>query len=195
MTKTETVAWMNSNVVALDRRWTRTCRFASNDLVRAVITLQAVHVNRVRLDHRRPESSSDGTLPLLCLFCVLIYLDARTVLSPLLLIHPVRLPYHLIHRDCSVGKWDDILGVYSPFPRVHFLSELRAVPVLIFTQSFYNVVSTTVFTKRRAGVTLVLLYTFHYFPSTLQGLWIAHHASTRTPVMDERRGHYAPSCD
>lgn len=53
---------------------------------------------------------------------------------------------------------------------VYYTFYRRLFRFLIFTQSLYNVVSTTFFTKRRVGVTLVLLYTFHHFlfPSTLQ---------------------------
>ena len=62
-------------------------------------------------------------------------------------------------------KWDDGLGAYSP-PRGHVIYTFyrRTSPAFdLYTISLQRCVHDIFFTKRRVGVTLVLLYTFITF--------------------------------
>ena len=125
---------------------------------------------------REPSSASPDTrlFGLSCFYissCILVH--CLSFIPPLIYFTRPIVRY-AIHDDRAVFEmvgsgaitWASIRSVslvtwFTPF--------IGGLPrFLILTQSFYNVVSTTFFTKGRVGVTPILLYTFHHFPSTLQ---------------------------
>ena len=77
------------------------------------------------------------------------------------------------------------MGVYS-LRRGHVIYTFyrRTSPAFdLYTISLQRCVHDIFFTKRRVGVTLVLLYTFHHFSSTLQK------TLDRSPCEYENAGH------
>ena len=179
-----------------NRLSTQTYRSASNgDLAPTVIPFKTVHTFHLRQRHRlhkfspsSPETHTADLCPYTRLFWPISSGTHVRYISMLLL--PIWSGCLSItitqYTLCLRGKWDDVLGVNPPFSVRHMTYTVyrRTFPILIFTQSLHNVVSTAFFfTKRRAGVTPALLYSFFHFLSTLQRLWNC------SPCEYENAGH------